>query len=263
MLRRYVCPALGKIRVREVRRDDVERLHATITRAGYQRRANAVLVLVRVLFNVAIGWDWCEVNPTKGIQRNPGHARERYLTEAETARLIAQLDRRREQRPDSVDAIRLALLTGARRGELTKMRWADLDLEQGVWVKPHPTTKQRKLHRVPLAADAVAVLRRRLAERGNVRRLDDFVFAGGGSKNHVRALERDWELVRAACGLDDVHFHDLRHSHASMLVAEGLSLPIIGALLGHARPQTTARYAHLADQPLRAAAELVAAKLRR
>jgi len=266
MLRRYIEPAIGKRRLGDVSREHIMALHRKITEAGYPRRANAVVTFCSVIFNTGIEWGLLSANPAKGVQRNREHARERYLTPEETERLVVELDRRRERRPDSVDTIRLALMTGARRGELLTMRWADLDLDARVWVKPHPTTKQRKLHRVPLAADAVAVLQRRLDERtagGKVVRLrDDFVFRGGGSKSHVRALERDWELVRAACGLDDVHFHDLRHNHASLLVAAGLSLPIIGALLGHSRPATTQRYAHLGDQPLREAAELVAAKLR-
>jgi integrase len=265
MLKRYIAPALGKMKVTQVRRQDIEALHRKITAAGFKRRANACLVLCRTMLNCAVGWGWTDTNPTKGIQRNPENNRERYLTEAEAARLVTELDRRRPQRPDSVDAIRLALLTGARRGEILTMRWADVgDLTSATWTKPASTTKQRKLHRVPLSVDAAAVLQRRWEERGNVRPLrDDFVFKGGGSKTHVRTLARDFEVVRASIGCDDLHFHDLRHSHASLLVASGLSLPVIGALLGHAHPATTARYAHLADKPLRAAAEIVAAKLRR
>jgi integrase len=268
MLRRYVSPAFGKLRLAEVRRTDVEALHRKITAAGYQRRANAVLVLTRVLFNCAIGWELVAANPTKGITRNPEHNRERYLSAAETDRLIEQLDRRRASRRDSCDVIQLALLTGARRGELVAMKWADVDLDAGTWTKPASTTKHRKLHRVPLSADVIALLRQRLTEDtgdGKVVALhgSGFVFKGGGSKNHMRTLERDFEVIRAAIGCDDLHFHDLRHSHASLLVNAGLSLPVIGAMLGHARPQTTARYAHLADEPLRAAAEIVAAKLRK
>jgi integrase len=147
------------------------------------------------------------------------------------------------------------------------MRWADVDLSEGVWVKPSSTTKQRKLHRVPLSADAVAVLRRRQDERaagGKVVRLrDDYVFRGGNTKTATNRLERDWDVVRAAAGLEDVRFHDLRHSFASLLVGEGLSLPVIGRMLGHTQPSTTNRYAHLADAPLRAAAEIAASKIGR
>jgi len=93
-------------------------------------------------------------------------------------------------------------------------------------------------------------------------RNDDYVFRGGDSKAGTNAWERDWFVLRAAAGLEDVRLHDLRHSYASLLVSEGLSLEIIGKLLGHSKIQTTQRYAHLADAPLRAATELVARKVR-
>jgi integrase len=96
-----------------------------------------------------------------------------------------------------------------------------------------------------------------------VRLRDDYVFRGGNIKVATNRLERDWDVVRAAASLEDVRFHDLRHSFASLLVGEGLSLPIIGKMLGHTQASTTARYAHLADAPLRAAAEIVAGKIGR
>ena len=134
------------------------------------------------------------------------------------------------------------------------MRWADVELDTGVWSKPYKTTKQRQPHRVPLNEEAVALLRRRNADRdGPIVRLhrDEHVFRGGGDVAHIGRLERDWREIRAAAGLEDVRIHDLRHSFASVLVGQGLSLPIIGAMLGHSRPATTHRYAHLADAPLR------------
>jgi integrase len=138
------------------------------------------------------------------------------------------------------------------------MRWADLDLDTAVWVKPAESTKQRRAHRLPLSPEAVELLRRRRAEReqGRVVALkDDRVFRAAGSI--AFRLERHWQQIRAAAGLDDVRLHDLRHSHASLLIAQGLSLPIIGAMLGHSDPKTTSRYAHLADAPLREAAAIV------
>jgi site-specific recombinase XerD len=89
------------------------------------------------------------------------------------------------------------------------------------------------------------------------------VFRRGNSMGGRSLMDRDWSLIRASAGLEGVRYHDLRHSFASLLVGEGLSLPIIGKMLGHSKPQTTARYAHLADQPLREAAEIVAGKIGR
>jgi integrase len=264
----YILPALGRRKVVDVSLDDVERLHRQITESGKPSRANRVKSLVSTIFSQAIRWHLCERNPAAGVKGNREHHRERYLSPDEIERLMAVLDRRREagRHVDSADAIGLLLLTGARRGEVLGMRWADLDLGTAVWTKPPGMTKQRQGHRVPLSDDAVAVLQRRQAEReaGNVVRLrdDGFVFRGGGTKTHCNRTEEHWQQIRAAAGIEDVRLHDLRHSFASVLIGEGLSLEIIGGLLGHHSSSTTRRYAHLADSPMRAAAERVAAIVR-
>jgi integrase len=266
MLRDWIRPTLGNRKVEDVTREDIERLHRKITAAGSSRRANAVKSLASTLFSQAIVWRMRRDNPTKGVRGNAEVGRERYLSAEETERLVAVLTRWRAKRPDSVDITMLAILTGARRGEILGMRWADVDLSGGVWSKPPGSTKQRLLHRTPLSNDAVAVLRRRRDERaggGKVIRLDDHVFSGGGKKAASNRFEDHWREFRAEAGLTDVRFHDLRHSYASTLVSAGLSLPVIGRMLGHSKPQTTLRYAHLADDPLRAAAEIVAEQVGR
>ena len=267
MLRDWILPALGRLKVAAVTREDIEKLHRKITEAGKPRRANSVKSLCSTLFAQAIVWRMRDDNPVNHVKGNREEGRERYLSAEETGRLVAVLERWQAKRPDSADAIRLALLTGARRGELLTMRWLEIDLAAGVWTKPAVSTKQRLAHRVPLSDAAVAVLRRRQAERtdaaGKVIRLhgEDHVFKGAGAKGHCCALEKDWFIIRAAAGLEDVRFHDLRHSFASMLVGANLSLEVIGRLLGHTKPATTKRYAHLADGPLRAATEIVAGKI--
>jgi integrase len=261
--RDWIEPALGAFKVAAAAQDAerVERLHRRITADGKPRRADTVISLIGVLFNYAIKAKLCRDNPAKGVELNPQHGRERYLTESEVERLTAALDQWKRQ--DSIHAIRLLLLTGARRGEILGMRWSELDLDDGVWVKPWGRTKQRKLHRVPLPDAAIEILKRRRDERdqqsGKVVLLhkDDTVFRGGGDKAHIRRLELDWKEIRAEAGLHDVRLHDLRHSYASFLVNAGKSLEIIGALLGHSKPATTKRYAHLADKPLREAAAIV------
>jgi integrase len=273
MLRDWILPALGRLKVAAVAREDVRRLHQKITEADKPRRANSVKSLVSTLFNKAIEWGMRapHTNPAELVKGNEEHGRERYLKDEELARLMATLERWRERRPDSVDIISLAVLTGARRGEILGMRWVDVDLGTATWSKPASTTKQRKPHHSVLGEAALAVLKRRQAERdaagGKVVRLratadPGHVFRGGGSKTASNQLERDWYVIRAAAGLEDVRFHDLRHSFASILVSSGVSLPIIGRMLGHSKPGTTARYAHVGDEPLRDAAEIVARLVR-
>jgi integrase len=254
MLQREVLPRLGRLKVADVTFTDIDRLHREIT-TGKKRhrpapiRANRVVALCSKMFAIAIRRGWRTDNPAKGIERNPENKRERFLAGDEVVRLTATLAEHRDQQ--SANIIRLLLLTGARRGEVLAMRWADLDLEAGVWVKPSAHTKQKKAHRVPLSAPARQLL-------AGIAQTGEHVFPSrtGG---HRREIKDDWAAICRAAKLEGVRVHDLRHSYASFLASAGLSLPIIGALLGHTQAQTTARYAHLFDDPLRAATERVGA----
>jgi integrase len=270
LLNRFIGPALGGIKVAAVTTDDVLKLHRQITAAGHKRRANAMRVVARLLFDAAIKWRMRDKgdNPAVEVPRNPEPGHERFLSDPEIDRLKTAVAawrigderdsaERLAGKRDSADMIILLLMTGSRRGEIVGMRRSQLDLDAGVWDKPLPLTKQRRRHRVPLSPEAVELLRRRFAEREQGRVVamhDDRVFPGNGV---VDRLERDWRVIRASAGLNDVRIHDLRHSYASLLAGSGLSLPIIGALLGHSQAQTTLKYAHLADQPLRAATGVV------
>ena len=131
----------------------------------------------------------------------------------------------------------------------------DLDLEQGVWTKPGHTTKQKTEHRVPLSAPALELL---TAIRAKAPDDAEFVFPGRHS-GHRFDLKKPWPKICKAAGITGVRVHDLRHTYASLLASAGFSLPMIGALLGHTQPQTTHRYAHLFDDPLRQATERVGA----
>jgi integrase len=253
----FIRDAIGNRKVADVERADLERLHSRITEQGKKRRANAAVALARLLFNKAIDWRMREVgtNPASRIGRNPEPPRERYLSEAEIGRLNEVLAHWRTKKRDSVYIIRLLLLTGARLGEVVGMTRDQLDLDAGIWWKPAPLTKQRKPHRIPLNPEAVELLRQRLADREDGRviplRKDDRVFSASGL---VDRLEYDWRrVIRVAAGLDDVRLHDLRHSHASLLIAQRIDLYTVSRLLGHSSMAMTQRYAHLADRELREA----------
>jgi integrase len=146
--------------------------------------------------------------------------------------------------------VRLLLLTGARRGELLAARWADIDLETGVWIKPGATTKQGTLHRVPLSSAACQLLAAMKEQAAT-----EWLFPTPRRGGHRTDIDDAWNELQKAAGIPDVRTHDLRHTYASVLASAGLSLPIIGRLLGHTTAQTTLRYSHLLDDPLRAATE--------
>ena len=248
MLRRHVDPAIGDLRVRAVRRRDIEKLHRSLEATPYQ--ANRVLALCSKLFACAVAWEYRLDNPCRGIERYPEPARKRYLTLAELERLAEALDAHEYE--DAVNVVRLCLLTGARSGEVMAARWDEFDIEAGSWTKPSAHTKQKTEHQVPLSAPARQLLAE-LPERG------PHLFPGPGRDGHLTTIKRSWDSIRGAAGLSDVRLHDLRHTYASILASGGASLLQIGRLLGHTQPGTTARYSHLYDDPLRAAAERVGA----
>ena len=189
-------------------------------------------------------------NPCKGLQRNQEEKRSRYLSESELSQWVSALAAHSDQQVANI--FRLLLLTGARRGEVLALEWNQLDLEAGIWTKPSAHTKQKKEHRVPLSDAAVDLLHRIRHDSGAASR---WVFPSG--TGHIVDPKKGWASVCKAAGISGLRMHDLRHSFASMLVSSGLSLPTIGALLGHTQPSTTHRYAHLADNPLREATQRV------
>jgi integrase len=148
------------------------------------------------------------------------------------------------------------VFTGARRGEVLSATWDQFDLTPSVWTKPSSHTKQKRTHRVPLSAPAVALLTSiRERQEGGQR----FVFPGDLPGRPLTDIKKSWAAVCKRAGIENARAHDLRHTFASILVSGGDSLPLIGAMLGHSQVSTTARYAHLADDPMRAAAERVGA----
>jgi len=276
MWRKIVLPQLGPMKVAAVRPDDIDALHAEVSRTR-PVRANRMVEVVRKAFNMAVRWGWRTDNPASGVHRNREERRARYLSAAEVIRLSEALAAHPEK--TSANAIRLLMLTGARRGEVLGARWDMFDPDAGVWVKPSAHTKQRKEHRVPLSAPAVQLLSQILtgAQAGASAEgypVSPYVFPGhdgtpitdikrtwlsvcrkAGLAEQVEKRTRDGKVVRTDKGVPvmawqaTVRIHDLRHTYASILASHGLSLPIIGALLGHTQPQTTARYAHLLDDP--------------
>jgi integrase len=286
MWRNIVLPQIGAMKVADVKPDDIDALHAAVSKTR-PVRANRMVEAVRKAFNMSVRWGWRRDNPTSGVHRNQEQKRARYLSATEVMKLCETLAEHTEK--SSANAIRLLLLTGARRGEVLGARWDMFDLETGVWVKPSAHTKQRKEHRVPMSAPAVQVLSEILvaakaAALADGTSINPYVFPGhegkpitdikrtwlsvcrnAGLAEQVEQRTRDGKMVRTDKGepamvwRTTARVHDLRHTYASILASHGLSLPIIGALLGHTQPQTTARYAHLLDDPLRAATERVGA----
>jgi integrase len=207
------------------------------------------------MFALAIKWKMRRDNPCKGIEKNPEGKRKRYLSGDELVRLTTALIKHPDRQAANI--VRLLLLTGARRGEVLAAKWDDIDLSTGTWTKPASATKQAADHVAPLSAPA----RQLLSEIAGKEPTPEYVFPGNGAGGHRTTIKRNWRHITKAAGITGLRIHDLRHSFASQLASGGASLPLIGALLGHSNPVTTHRYAHLYDDPQRAAVERVGAEV--
>jgi integrase len=281
MIANDIKPAIGKLKVVNVQSKDIQKLHAAITKRGSPVAANGCVVLCKHLFNIAKVKD----NPAKGIKPNPVQGRERYLKEDEIGRFTEALDSYDDQ--IVADIFRLLMLTGARRGETQAATWDQFDLtaEAGVWTKPGHATKQKRVHRVPLSPPALAMLTKRRANadteikkleneiaqtnaadraalQERKRRVETYVFpARDGSRGHIWEIKKAWASLCKTAKIKGARAHDLRHTAASTLASAGISLVMIGKLLGHSSTTTTQRYAHLLEDAQRATADLLGAAI--
>jgi integrase len=251
-------------RVADVHHGDIVALHRAITDSGHPVLANRTVACASRMFSLTLKpmagedkpWrDQAQGNPCKGIERNPEQAKERFLSRAEIAAVVEGLDA--YGRTPAADCIRLIMISGCRPGEAMLATWAQFDAQPGFWIKPSSHTKQRKEHRLPLSAPALQLIADIRARRGNVEP-SDYVFPGQRPGQPLQQLRVCWDAVCKHTGLRDTRIYDLRHTYAAMGAGGGLGLLIIGKLLGHTQSRTTQRYAHLATDVLKEAADKVA-----
>jgi len=251
ILRRHIVPSLGRHCMDEVTGAAITDLLKKMDNRGYAAgTTNRVVVLLRYVFNLAKKWGVPGVfdNPTFGLRMAPEVCRERYLTEQEVRRLIAALDQ--DQNQVAAKAIRLLLLTGARRNEITQAKWEHVDWEKKTLLVPVSKTGRPRV--ITLNSAAMELLRA-IAPIGQ----NPFIFPSPTTGRPCPSLHFPWLRIRREAGLLDLRLHDLRHSFASFLVNRGASLYVVQHLLGHTQPRMTQRYAHLAPRTLGAAAEIV------
>jgi len=251
--RLYINPALGNRKLIAITRAEISEMHASLSNKPIT--GNRVLSLLSKMMNLAIEWDLRVDNPCRGVRKYKEQPRNRYLSADERLRLTKALACELDQ--GGVVAIWLCILTGARKGEIIQARWDQFDLvsKLPMWQIPHEITKQRRVNRKPLSAKAVYILNGWKAKCPSSKA--GWVVPGRDPELPRYDLKGPWKRVRKAAGLDDVRLHDLRHDFASMAVAEGWSLEIIGRYMGHSSIQTTQRYAHLQEDPLYAMAEQI------
>ena len=256
LLRLHILPALGRMKVATVTRADVTRLHYAMRQTP--GAANRALALLSKMFNLSEKWGLRPdgSNSCRHVEKYAERKIERFLSPKEFARLgdvLAEAERTQTELPSAIAAVRLLAFTGCRLSEVLTLRWDWVDWERGCLRLPDSKTGQKTLY---LGAPALDVLSRIERQPDN-----PFVITGRNPNTHLVNLRKPWHRVRKKAGLDGVRIHDLRHSFASFGAGAGLSLPMIGKLLGHTQAQTTARYAHLAADPIKKAVDTVTSNI--
>jgi integrase len=276
-LRKHAVPLIGNLKLDRITAADIAKMHRLIGKTK-PMTANRVVECISSVYRYAATCGLIDrsFNPTTRIEAFREQRRERFLTSEELARLgetireaettgipwevdenkptakhVTKDNRRTLIGPHAAAALRLLILTGARLREILNLRWEWVDFERGLLLLPDSKTGRKT---IVLNAPAMVVL-------AGLPRLGAFVIAGDNPERSRADLNRPWYAIRKRARLMDVRIHDLRHTHASIGVGAGLGLPIIGKLLGHSQPSTTARYAHLDADPLRCASEVIAGRI--
>lgn len=260
-IRLHIKPTLGKKKVTTVTGDDVRQLYRSMR--DKPTGANRVLALLRTMFNLIetdiLGKKWklrpVNSNPCRSItkiEKYPETSRERLLSADEWKRLADCL-LKTDEPANAVTAIRLLIFTGCRLSEILTLKWECVDIENACLSLPESKTGAKTIY---LNAPALEVL-------ANTKVIKDNPYVVTGRKKGHRfvGLQKPWQEIRKAAELDGLRLHDLRHAFASTGVSGGLSLPIIGKMLGHTQASTTERYAHLASDPVREANEAIGATI--
>jgi integrase len=253
-LRLHIKPILGKLKLKDITPAHIAKFHASGRDAP--TNANRCRALLSHMFRMAEVWGEraSGSNPCRYVEKFGERKRERFLSADELARLADKLERAEGKEPPSaIAAIRLLILTGCRLSEILTLRWEWIDFERGCLILPDSKMGAKT---VPLGAPALRALAELSRQLGS-----PYVLPADRGNGHFVGIQKPWQRVRAAAGLDDVRIHDLRHSFASIAVSSGDSLYLVGKVLGHRQSRTTERYAHLKDDPLRAVANRTSEKI--
>jgi integrase len=281
----HIVPLIGNLPISAVERTDISRVMRDVASGktkkdektkvkgrrivrGGEIVANRVQAVLSKMFELAEEWKLRPngSNPCRGVKHYAEHKVERFLSTDELARLGSALiaaergellvegsdatpmeakrkrggqrkTRPRSGRPSEIAAIRLLLFTGCRVGEILSLEWSHVHLERKLLLLPDSKTGAKAVYLSDAAMEVLAAINRNPTS--------DFVLERTRPGKPILSLRKTWLLLCAAAKLNNVRLHDLRHSFASVGAAGELSLPMIGALLGHTQPATTARYAHL------------------
>ncbi len=248
-IQRHILPAWGSLPVSTIKHTDVAALHGRIGKKSGPYEANRTIALISKMFDLASLWGFLEegsTNPARRIDKFKEEKRDRWVQEEELPRLVSSIAE--EDNPYVRGVIWMYLLTGARKVELLSIKWSDINLSRCELRLSE--TKAGRIHYIPLTQKAVGLL-------AQLPRLQDnpHVFPGKIQGQHIVNINKAWGRIRKRANLDDVRIHDLRRTVGSWLATSGESLILIGKLLNHSNPSTTAIYARLTENRVRSALE--------
>ena len=270
----HIKPLLGKKRLDKLTRADVEKMLSDVKAGkpavttpkdekrprGRQAIGGAgvggqCVMLLSAMLSYAVSRGWRADNPAAGVKKPPIKKMERFLSQQEITRLAEAINAEaaRNGNPYPGAAIKLLMLTGCRRSEVLTLEWSHVDIERACLFLPDSKTGAKTVY---LNAPALALLQSLPRLEGNPH-----VFPGDRQGAEYKTIDKVWYRVRDVAGLPGLRLHDLRHTFASIGAIGGLGLPVIGAMLGHHDTATTARYAHLSADPIRAANEAIGARI--
>lgn len=256
MLDNIIVPALGKRKLKTIKRSDVSRLHQKVGETINEKngkpkiyQANRVLALMSKMFTLAEQWGSVPEgtpNPARGIERFKEKKRDRWVNKDELPVLAEAIDG--EINPVARDALWLYLLTGLRKAELLSLKWSDIDMSRAE-IRLEDTKADRS-HYLPLSAPAVEMLNGMIRIKGN-----PYVLPGKNKGKHLVNIDKAWRRVRKSADIEDVRLHDLRRTVGSWLAQSGNSLALIGKVLNHSNASTTQVYARFGQDSVRQAIE--------
>ena len=255
-LRKHAKPALGRLKVPDIQRSDVAKLHSSMRNTPYA--ANRTRALLSKIFN------WAESeglrpdgsNPCKFVKPYPEKPRKTELSEKELLRLGKALNKAEESGSENIyviSAIRLLLFTGARVSEILGLRRDSVNFRMKIAHLADSKTGEKSL---PLPAPALTVLKSLPKQKDN-----PYFICGKKPGSHLVNIQRPWRRIRKAAKLEHVRLNDCRHNFGGGIVDSGYSLRMVGAILGHTRAQTSMRYAAVSNDPRLKAADTVAAQI--
>lgn len=248
MMKKHVFPVIGDLKVGQITKEKLRKLHLGIGEIRSGATANRIITVVSSVFTFCIKHDYyAGTNPCSGIKKFSTSSRDRFLSKEELSSFFEAI----EQEEDLFKHFfQMLLFTGARKGNVLSMKWADIDFSLRRWRIPDSQTKNKEVNIVVLSDEVINLLLERKEANSKNEPPSLYVFPGVGKNGYLDDPKRAFNRIRKRMGKDDIRMHDLRRTLGSYMAISGASIPIIGKALNHKSQISTAIYARLSQDPV-------------